>query len=127
MPQATIPPAAAPPAPAPAPASAATAAAASVAAKAIEEARALFQSGEVVKARERLRAATNSSGQGRHPDLLLELARTYDPNYLDRLAKKDVTAEPALAKALYEQAVSMGSSAAAFDMLLLRRTVPDAR
>ena len=107
----------------PTPASAAS----SAVAKAIEEARGLFQAGEVVKARERLRSVANGTGQGRHPDLLLELGRTYDPNYLDRLPKKDVTAEPSLAKALYEQAISLGSSTAAFDMLLLRRTVPDAR
>lgn len=95
--------------------------------KALEEARALFQSGEVMKARTLLQTMTNATGQARNPDLLLELGRTYDPNYLDRLAKKDATPNPSLAKSLYEQAIALGSSQAAFDMLLLRRTVPDAR
>lgn len=87
----------------------------------------MFQSGDVLKARERLQAAGTSGGNARNPDLLLELARTYDPVYLDRLAKKDATANAALARALYEQAAQFGSSAAAFDLLQLRRTTPEAR
>jgi hypothetical protein len=74
-----------------------------------------------------LQTAGTSSGNARNPDLLLELARTYDPVYLDRLAKKDATANAALARALYEQAAQFGSSAAAFDLLQLRRTTPEAR
>ena len=87
----------------------------------------MFQSGEVLKARERLQAAGNDSGNARNPDLLLELGRTYDPNYVDRLVKKDATANSGLARALYEQAASFGSSTAAFDLLQLRRTIPEAR
>ena len=93
----------------------------------MEEARGLFQAGDVLKARERLQTAGTSSTNARNPDLLLELARTYDPNYLDRLPKKDATANAALARALYEQAAQFGSSAAAFDLLQLRRTTPEAR
>ena len=104
-----------------------SAAAASAIAKAVEESRGLFQAGDVIKARERLQAAGSAGANARNPDLLLELARTYDPVYLDRLAKKDATANPALAKALYEQAAQAGSSAAAFDLLQLRRTTPEAR
>ena len=85
----------------------------------------MFQSGEIAKARERLQAA--GSGNSRNPDLLLELGRTYDPNYLDRLPKKDAAANAGLARALYEQAASFGSSAAAFDLLQLRRSTPEAR
>lgn len=96
-----------------------------VVASAIEEARGLFQSGEVLKAREWLQSA--GSRNGRNPDLLLELARTYDPIYLDRLSKKDASANAGIARALYEQAASFGSSAAAFDLLQLRRAIPDAR
>ena len=101
--------------------------AASGIAKVVEEARSLFQSGEIIKARERLQAAGSGSGNARNPDLLLELARTYDPNYLDRLPKKDAIANPGLARALYEQAASFGSSAAAFDLLQLRRSTPESR
>ena len=115
------PPAAAPPAAAP------SGAATGSIAKTVEEARALFQSGEVLKARERLQSAGGSNGNARNPDLLLELARTYDPAYLDRLTKKDGNANAALARALYEQAAQFGSSAAAFDLLQLRRLSPEAR
>lgn len=114
-------------APAVQPAAGPSTGAASALAKTIDEARGLFQSGEVIKARERLQAAGTASGNARNPDILLELARTYDPVYLDRLAKKDATANPGLARALYEQAASFGSSAAAFDLLQLRRALPEAR
>lgn len=80
-----------------------------------------------MKARERLQTAGSTSGNARNPELLLELARTYDPSYIDRLSKKDAQPNPALARALYEQAAQFGSSAAAFDLLQLRRVAPETR
>ena len=85
----------------------------------------MVEAGEIVKAREKLQSA--GQGNARNPDILVELGRTYDPNHIDRLPKRDAAANPALARALYEQAASFGSSAAAFDLLQLRRSHPDLR
>ncbi len=86
----------------------------------LEEGRMLFKSGEVLAARERYVAALSTP----LPDVLLELARTYDPNYLDRLPKTDADAdlERARARALYEQATSLGSKLAEQDLARLQGT-----
>ena len=82
----------------------------------LEEGRLLFKSGEVLAARERYVAALSAP----LPDVLLELARTYDPNYLDRLPKSDADADLERARALYEQASSLGSKLAEQDLSRLQ-------
>ena len=80
----------------------------------------LFKSGEVLAARERYVAALSAP----LPDVLLELARTYDPNYLDRLPKSDADADLERARALYEQATSLGSKLAEQDLARLQGSGP---
>lgn len=82
----------------------------------LEEGRSLFRAGEVLAARERYVAALNAP----LPEVLLELARTYDPNYLDRLPKSDADADLDRARALYEQAVTLGSKPAEADLARLQ-------
>ncbi len=82
----------------------------------LEEGRSLFRAGEVLAARERYVAALSAP----LPEVLLELARTYDPNYLDRLPKSDADADIDRARALYEQAVTLGSRAAEADLARLQ-------
>ena len=81
----------------------------------LEEGRSLFRSGEVLAARERYVAALNAP----LPEVLLELARTYDPNYLAKLAKADADADVERARALYEQSMTLGSQAAQADLARL--------
>jgi hypothetical protein len=86
----------------------------------LEEGRMLFRNGEVLAARERYVAALSAP----LPEVLLELARTYDPNYLDRLPKADADADIDRARALYEQAATLGSKAAETDLTRLQGTPP---
>ena len=86
----------------------------------LEEGRMLFRTGEVLAARERYVAALNAP----LPDVLLELARTYDSNYLDRLPKTDADADAGRARALYEQASTLGSKAAELDLARLQGGTP---
>ncbi len=82
----------------------------------LAEGRALFQTGEVLAAREKYVAALTAP----LPDVLLELARTYDPNYLDRLPKSDADADVDRARALYEQAAALGAPGAQEDLQRLQ-------
>jgi hypothetical protein len=82
----------------------------------LEEGRVLFKTGEVLAARERYVAALSAP----LPDVLLELARTYDPNYLNRLPKSDADADIERARALYEQAGTLGSRPAEEDLARLQ-------
>jgi hypothetical protein len=75
----------------------------------------LFRGGEVLAARERYVAALNAP----LPEVLLELGRTYDPNYLDRLPRSDADADIERARALYEQVSTLGSKAAEVDLARL--------
>lgn len=76
----------------------------------------LFRNGEVLAARERFVAALSAP----LPDVLHELARTYDPAYLERLPKADAEADVDRARALYEQATALGSKSAEADLTRLR-------
>lgn len=89
----------------------------------LEEGRNLFRSGEVLAARERYVAALNAP----LPEVLLELARTYDPNYLDKLPKSDADADVERARALYEQSMALGSTLAEADMARLKASSGKAR
>lgn len=80
----------------------------------------LFRSGEVLAARERYVAALSAP----LPEVLLELARTYDPNYLGRLPRTDAEADIERARALYEQAATLGSKAAEADLARLPGSAP---
>ncbi len=82
----------------------------------LEEGRVLFRNGEVLAARERFVAALSAP----LPDVLHELARTYDPAHLARLPKADAEADVDRARALYEQATALGSKAAEADLMRLR-------
>jgi len=78
----------------------------------LQEGRALFQQGKVLAAREKFVGALTAP----LPDVLLALARSYDPNYLDTLPNPDADADVDRARALYEQAVALGSTAAEEDL-----------
>ena len=78
----------------------------------MDEARKLFRSGDVTKARVRFNMAV-SAPLGL---VLLELGRTFDPNYLSRLPKADAEANIAQARTLYEQASKLGATEAKQEM-----------
>lgn len=86
----------------------------------LDEGRLLFRAGEVLAARERYVAALSAP----LPEVLLELGRTYDPNYLDRLPRSDADADLERARALYEQSVALGSKAAEADLARLQGGAP---
>jgi hypothetical protein len=78
----------------------------------IEHGRALFRTGKVLSARERFLSAVADQ-----PALvLLELARTFDPHYLEKITTADGRPEPHRARSLYEEAMRRGSKAAADDL-----------
>lgn len=78
----------------------------------IEHGRALFRTGKVLSARERFLSAVAD-----HPAIvLLELARTFDPHYLEKIAAADGRPEPHRARSLYEEAMRRGSKAAADEL-----------
>jgi hypothetical protein len=83
-----------------------------VARQLLEEGRALFKQGEVNQARLRFNSAI-SAPLGL---VLLEVARTYDPNYLARLPKSDAAADLRQARKLYEQASKLGAQEAKQDL-----------
>ncbi len=74
----------------------------------VEQGRDLFRAGHVLKARERFMAALVEVAPGRVPEVLPDLARTYDPYYLQQLAKADVKPNPAMALAIYHRASMTG-------------------
>lgn len=76
------------------------------------DARLLFRSGQVRKAREVLLTLP----PGPKGETLLELARTYDPFYLDMVPKPDAAPDPARARTLYEEAAKLGSASAEADL-----------
>lgn len=76
-----------------------------VAQQLLDEGRAFFKDGEVVKARQRFNSAV-SAPLG---VVLLEVGRTYDAHYLTKLDHADVSADAAQARKLYEQAIKLGN------------------
>lgn len=82
----------------------------------IEEGRALMQTGRVLKAREKLYAAMIGPAKARLSEVLPELARTYDPNVLAKLPKPDAAPNAAMARALYQRSLMMGSPTADADL-----------
>jgi hypothetical protein len=115
-PAVVAPPQSPPPAVSPPPAEAPPKASSGNGERLLQDGRDLFQKGEVLAAREKFVAALTAP----LPDVLLELARTYDPNYLDKLPKTDADADVERARALYEQAVALGSTAAQADLQRLQ-------
>lgn len=99
----------------PPPAPQATPARISVPAAAIEAARALFLSGQVVRARAELQGMVASGD----PAPVLELARTYDPHYLMQTRGRDASADVTRARSLYQEAAKKGSTLATEDMTRL--------
>jgi hypothetical protein len=75
----------------------------------------MFMRGQVSKARAALLALV----PGPRAEALLELARTFDPHYVALTSQPDAGADVKRARALYEEAVRLGSSAAKVDLLLL--------
>ncbi len=86
----------------------------------IQRARDMVRRGQVLKAREQLLAAVSQSPS----ETLLELGRTFDPYYLPSGVSSDGQPEPVRARSLYEEAVKLGSAAAARDLERLRRAHP---
>ena len=82
----------------------------------IDQGRVLFHAGEVLRARQIFSSALT----GRLPDVLHELARTYDPHYLQQLPKSDAKPNPSMARAIYQHAVMVGSAEAGADLARLR-------
>lgn len=89
--------------------------------KLVEQGRALFRAGQIVKAREKFMAALVELAPGRVPQVLPDLARTYDPYYLQQVPKADVKPNPAMALAIYQRASLSGSSAWEADIQRLER------
>lgn len=84
----------------------------SLTARIMDQARQRIAAGDVIRAREWLLSALN----GARPEVLHELARTFDPNFLGRIAQPNAVAEPARARALYEEAIRLGAKGAAEDL-----------
>jgi len=78
----------------------------------VDEARRLFYSGQVMRARQAL--GPLASGPEHLP--ALELARTYDPHYLTQTRGRDAAADVIKARALYEDAIRKGSTDATVDL-----------
>ena len=76
-----------------------------------------------MRAREVLLAAVSEAPA----DVLLELARTFDPYYLASIVGTDAQADPQRALALYEEALKNGSTSAPSDVERLRRAFPSLR
>ena len=89
--------------------------------KLVEQGRSLFRAGQVTKARERFMAALVELAPGRVPEVLPDLARTYDPYYLQQLAKSDVKPNAAMALAIYQRASLTGKRAHEADIERLER------
>jgi hypothetical protein len=89
--------------------------------KLIVQGRGLFREGQVLKARERFMAAIVELAPGRVPEVLPDLAHTYDPYYLQQLAKPDVKPNPAMALAIYRRAALSGSKAYEADIQRLEQ------
>jgi hypothetical protein len=75
--------------------------------------------GDTLKARSLFTAAFD----GERPNALVELARTYDPNYLNRLASTNARADVAIARQHYQRAVQLGSSEARSDLQRLEALI----
>lgn len=95
-----------------APVVAAAAPASGSAAGQLADAKRLFRSGQVRKARETLLALP----AGQRGEAVLELARTYDAFYLELSAKPDAAPDPKRALSLYEEARKLGNSSADVDL-----------
>jgi hypothetical protein len=78
----------------------------------MDQARARIAAGDVLRAREWLLSALN----GARPEALHELARTFDPNFLSRISQANAVADPARARALYEEAIRFGAAGAKDDL-----------
>ena len=87
----------------------------------------MFESGEVLRARGRLQSALGASINQPNPELLYELARTYDPNYVGKLQKADARGNADIALTFYERAATLGSAAAKTDLEQLRKLPPENR
>lgn len=83
----------------------------------------LFRRGEVLKARAVLLSAVSVAPA----DVLLELARTFDPYFINELSASDGKPEPQRALSLYEEAIRNGSMQARRDLERLRQDHPDLR
>lgn len=85
----------------------------------MDQARQRIAAGDVIRAREWLLSALN----GARPEVLHELARTFDPNFLNRISQPNAVPEPARARALYEEAVRLGAKGAAEDLTQLLKSI----
>lgn len=85
----------------------------------MEQARQRIAAGDVIRAREWLLSALN----GARPEVLHELARTFDPNFLGRITQPNAVAEPVRARALYEEAIRLGAKGATDDLNSLLKTM----
>lgn len=85
----------------------------------MDQARQRIAAGDVVRAREWLLSAIN----GARPEVLHELGRTFDPNYLNRIAQPNAVPEPARARALYEEAARLGAKGASEDLAQLLKSI----
>jgi hypothetical protein len=83
----------------------------------LEEGRRLFLIGRVIDARARLYAGIDSST----PDVMLTLARTFDPFYLRQLDTSDGTPNVERAISLYERAKEQGSTDAGRDLERIKK------
>lgn len=86
----------------------------------MEQARQRIAVGDVIRARDWLLSAMNSS----RPEVLHELGRTFDPNFLSRIPQANAVPEPARARALYEEAVRLGAKGASEDLNALLKSTP---
>jgi len=78
----------------------------------LEEGRRLFMIGRVIDARARLYAGIDSS----MPEVILTLARSFDPFYLKQLDTSDGTPNIERAISLYERAIEQGAAGAKQDL-----------
>jgi predicted lipid-binding transport protein (Tim44 family) len=85
----------------------------------ISRSRQLFLAGKVRAAREILTQAWDF----KEADLALELARTYDPNYINRAPHPDAEANPDMATMFYDIANTLGSRAASSDIQRLKEAL----
>jgi hypothetical protein len=90
-------------------------------AKLIDDARKLFVSGQVSKARELLMPHANRPVA----NLQMAIGRTFDPNYISRISAPDSEPNPSTAMRHYGMAAQLGSDAAAQDMRELARIYPE--
>ena len=92
----------------------------SQAAEKIDQGRDFFRRGQVLKARETFLVAVGEAPG----EVLLELARTFDPYYLGRLSGSDAQSDPQRALSLYEEAAKHSVAISQADIDRLKRSFP---